>query len=160
MTYDKEILKLKRKIALLETRAAKAVERRKLTALRKVTAFLKKLGYPSLAALTADLGSPKVTLVPKGKKRATITDSIRKGVIADLKAGKKAAAVSKKHGISLPSVNNIKKAAGLTKSKKAAPKPIVKKASKPKKKTKKASPKAEVITPATNSAPSLSPGNN
>jgi hypothetical protein len=156
MTYDKEILKLKRRIVSLETKAAKAIERRKSVVLRKVTALLKKLGYPSLAALTSDVGSTKVVSAVKVRKRANITDVIRKGVVSDLKTGKSAAAVAKKHGISRPSVNNIKKAAGLTKSrkaKKAVAKVVAKKPAKTTRKTKKGPPKpAEVAQPSTSTA--------
>ena len=55
----------------------------------------------------------------KGRKkrtRATITDELRDKVIADAKAGKMTGVeIAKAHGISVPSVANIKKAAGLTK---------------------------------------------
>jgi hypothetical protein len=160
MTYDKEIQKLKKKIASLETKAAREVERKKKATIRKVSAFLKKLGYPSLAALTADVGTPKVVSVTKVKKRATITDAIRKSVISALKAGTKAAVVAKSHGISIPSVNNIKKAAGLTKNKKTkkpALKAVAKRGSKSKKKIKKVSSKIAEPAVATASVSSPSP---
>jgi hypothetical protein len=60
---------------------------------------------------------------PKTRKRAVITDSVRGRVKALLKAGKSGSQVAKAVGISLPSVQNIKKAVGLVKKpKKAAPK--------------------------------------
>ena len=60
----------------------------------------------------------------KTRKRAVITDSVRAKVKALLKAGKSGSQIAKAVGISLPSVQNIKKAFGLVKSKKkAAPKP-------------------------------------
>jgi len=161
MLYDKEILKLKRKISSLEAKAAKAKERRKSIALRKVTVLLKKLGYSNLAALTADVGGSKVDPVATVRKRAIITASIRKDVVADLRTGKSAAVIAKKHGISLPSVNNIKKAAGLTKSRKAkkvvakrVPKKVAKPATKSKKKTTKAGEPALVGEPAGNASQS------
>lgn len=59
---------------------------------------------------------------PKRRKRAKITDAVRAKVKALVKAGKTGSAVAKALGISLPSVQNIKKALGLVKGrKKAAP---------------------------------------
>jgi hypothetical protein len=57
----------------------------------------------------------------KTRKRAVITDSVRAKVKALLKAGKSGSQVAKAVGISLPSVQNIKKAFGLVKAQKKAP---------------------------------------
>jgi hypothetical protein len=146
MTYDKEILKLKRKIASLEAKALRATARTESTHRKKVISLAKKLGYKTVHVLYAELfklggkidqalGTTDAT--PKKRKRRTITPAMRKAVVAGLKAGQPATKVAKSVGISLPSVNNIKKAAGLTKSKKTvkkgAPKKVVgKTARKPK----------------------------
>jgi hypothetical protein len=55
---------------------------------------------------------------PKPRKRATITDAVRAEVKALVKAGKTGSHIAKALGISLPSVQNIKKALGLVKSSK------------------------------------------
>ena len=62
-------------------------------------------------------GRPKKTAVaPKIRKRAKITAAIRARVKKLVKSGKSGAQVAKAVGISLPSVQNIKKAAGLVKA--------------------------------------------
>jgi len=67
---------------------------------------------------------PVKATAPKKRKRATITDAIRAKVKSLVKAGKTGAEIAKELKISLPSVQNIKKAAGLVRtSKKSAPKP-------------------------------------
>ena len=58
---------------------------------------------------------------PKTRKRAVITDSVRAKVKTLLKAGKSGSQIAKTVGISLPSVQNIKKAFGLVKAQKKAP---------------------------------------
>lgn len=59
---------------------------------------------------------------PKGgkrrKKRAKITPELRNEIIAAVKAGGTGGAVARKFGVSLPTVQNIKNAAGLTKKRK------------------------------------------
>ena len=62
-------------------------------------------------------GKAKSKPAKKGK-RTKITDDIRKGIIAALKEGKTAQAVADKFGCSAPTVNQIKKKAGLVKAKK------------------------------------------
>jgi len=54
----------------------------------------------------------------KRAKRTIITAELRKGIIAALKAGGTGAAIASKFGVSVPTVHNIKKAAGLTKARK------------------------------------------
>ncbi|MEZ5276259.1 MAG: hypothetical protein R3F07_07765 [Opitutaceae bacterium] len=49
------------------------------------------------------------------RKRTTITPEIRDGVIAAVKGGATSGAVAAQFGVSVPTVQNIKKAAGLTK---------------------------------------------
>jgi hypothetical protein len=71
----------------------------------------------------------KATKTPKAKKavkkgakkrakRTIITAELRKGIIAALKAGGTGAAIASKFGVSVPTLHNIKKAAGLTKARK------------------------------------------
>lgn len=121
----REIEKLKRRIATLEAKATKSAAKKQKSDKRKVTALARKLGYKTAEALFTALfgGSPASAAAPAGKrrKRARLTDENRKAIVADLKSGQfSAAQVAKKHGVSVPTVNLIKKAAGLTKSRKAA----------------------------------------
>jgi hypothetical protein len=59
-------------------------------------------------------GRPAIARVPEKRRRGRITAVVRKRVIAMIKSGKSGASAAKAVGISLPSVQNIKKAAGLT----------------------------------------------
>jgi hypothetical protein len=132
-----ELAKAKSKLAQAEA---------KLAADR--TAALAKLpsdyGFDSLndfiKALTAAAGK-----APKGKKakagkapakapkaakaakrgRTKITPELKAQVIEAVKADKSGAEIAKAFGISLPSVQNIKKEAGLVKSRAAAPAAVV-----------------------------------
>lgn len=120
-------------------------------------------GFDSLRAFVAAIkaaggkgrvGRPKKSAKPKSRKRAKITDATRAKVRALVNAGKTGAAIATALGISLPSVQNIKKALGLVKS---AKKGKVKKApakakAAPKAKKKRAAPKKAVV-----SAPKAAP---
>ena len=78
-------------------------------------------------------GRPKkAAAAPKTRKRAKITAAIRAWVKKLVQAGESGSQVAKAVGISLPSVQNIKKAAGLVKSRKpeAKKKPVKKKVAK------------------------------
>lgn len=81
-----------------------------------------ELGFSSKAELIAALGGKGggASVATGGKRtRARITDEIRAKIVADLKAGTMTGAeVAKKYGISLPSVANIKRDAGLTATRK------------------------------------------
>jgi transposase len=58
---------------------------------------------------------------PAGKRtRAKLTPELKSKVIAAVQAGKTGSAVAKEFGISLPSVQNIKKEAGLVKARGSA----------------------------------------
>jgi len=48
------------------------------------------------------------------RKRTTITPELRDSILAAVKGGGTGSAVAKKFGVSLPTVQNIKRAAGLT----------------------------------------------
>jgi len=158
-TTEKEIAKLKRKIATLEAKAIKADAKRKKTALHKIMAIVTKYGFATLAELTADAKNIVSKRADAPRKRAKITAAIRKAILADLKKGVDSAlAIAKRHGVSQPSVNNIKKAAGLTKSRKAKAvrkalvKRTSKKISKPRKAPKAPVPAAASETPVTAAA--------
>lgn len=68
----------------------------------------------------------KAAKAPKAEKagkrtRAKITPELKQQVISAVQAGKSGAEIAKAFGISLPSVQNIKKEAGLVKARAAAP---------------------------------------
>jgi|SRR5665213_599211 len=66
----------------------------------------------------AAAGARKSAGAKNRRKRAVITDATRAAVKKLSKAGKTGAQISKTVGISLPSVQNIKKALGLVKARK------------------------------------------
>jgi hypothetical protein len=71
------------------------------------------------AAAGGKRGRPAKTLAPgKRRKRATITDAIRTNVKKLVDAGKTGSQIAKALKISLPSVQNIKKALGLVQTSK------------------------------------------
>lgn len=86
---------------------------------RELAALPAQYGFDNvpkfLKAVKAAAGSkPKAADAPKGKRtRAKITDDTRAKVKALVEEGKTGAEIAKALGISLPSVQNIKKAAGL-----------------------------------------------
>lgn len=99
---------------------------------KELASLPKAYGFDSLKAFIAAVeasGSGKRSRIkktkkaykPKTRKRAVITDSVRAKVKALLKAGKSGSQIAKAVGISLPSVQNIKKTFGLVKATKKAP---------------------------------------
>lgn len=86
--------------------------------------FIKALKAASAKSGRKVKGKGKVAKAPKAAKpakagkrtRAKITPELKALVIADVQAGKSGAEIAKTHGISLPSVQNIKKEAGLVKA--------------------------------------------
>jgi hypothetical protein len=62
--------------------------------------------------------APKAAGGKKRRKRSVITDATRASVKKLAEAGKSGAEIAKEVGISLPSVQNIKKALGLVKARK------------------------------------------
>jgi hypothetical protein len=64
--------------------------------------------------------APKVAK-PAKRTRAKITPELKAQVIAAAQEGKTGAEIAKAFGVSLPSVQNIKKEAGLVKARSAAP---------------------------------------
>lgn len=163
----REIEKMKRKIASLEASVEKASAKKLKSDRKRVAAFIKKLGYKSVdhlfAAISGKVAVVKAALV-KRRKRAKITTAIRKSIVADLKrGGMTATAIAKKHGVSVPTIGNIKKSSGLTRSRKAKKKAVKKTPAKrkavrktaPKKATRR---KAKVAKPVAASAASLETG--
>lgn len=119
----KELAAAKAKVAELE--ASLVAERRQ--ALLDLPA---QMGYASVAELVKALrqaergGSaprkPRAAAAPKAgdRKRASITDETRAEVKKLVEEGKSGAEIAAKLGISLPSVQNVKKALGLVKARK------------------------------------------
>lgn len=117
----KELEAAKAKVAELEQSLAKE-RRQKLAKLPAefgfddLSAFIKALkdaavarkGRPAKAAVVAKGGK-------KRAKRARITPELKDKVKAAVSAGKTGAAIAKEFGISVPSVQNIKKEFGLVK---------------------------------------------
>ena len=68
-------------------------------------------------AAPAAVAQPAAPAKKKRRKRAVITDATRAQVKKLVKAGKSGSEIAKAAGISLPSVQNIKKALGLVKKK-------------------------------------------
>lgn len=117
---------LQRRVAKLQAEIAKAESKQKA----KLLELPKKYGFASIEAVIQALqslssrgrrGRPVGATKPsRGKKRtrATITDAVRAEVKKMANAGKTGAEIARAVGISLPSVQNIKKAAGLVKARK------------------------------------------
>jgi hypothetical protein len=115
--------------ALAKTRAKLAeLEKSVATELnRELSALPAKYGYDSLPAFFSAVraasrgrgraGKPAGNGAPR-RKRAVITAETRAKVKALIEAGKTGAEIAKTVGISLPSVQNIKKALGLVKARK------------------------------------------
>jgi hypothetical protein len=112
-----EVRKQERKIAIRE---AKLLHERALA----LSGLPGMYGFDSAAAflkaVRAAVGPASKKRTGKAKsgkrRRAKITPKIKEGVAAAVKEGKTGSEIAKKFGISLPSVHNIKKAAGLVKN--------------------------------------------
>ena len=107
---------------------------------QELTVLHKQYGFPDLKsffkAVRAAAGGgiegasrkpkrpKKAAATPKTRTRAKITAAIRARVKKLVQAGKSGSKIAKAVGISLPSVQNIKKAAGLVKSRKPEPKKV------------------------------------
>ena len=127
----KELTQLKAAVAKLEAQVAAELP-------AALAALPEKFDYPSLKSFIkalkqaagrkpktrkkAKVAKVKAAKAPKAakRKRAKITDEIRAQVKTALESGQKAGAVAKAAGISLPSVQNIKKQLGLVKVRGAA----------------------------------------
>ncbi len=114
----KEIEAAKAKIAVLEQSVAAELT-------KELAALPAKYGFDNakafIKAVKVATGGGKVRAAGKGGKRRTravITDETRAQVKKMVEDGKSGAAIAKSLGISLPSVQNIKKALGLVKARK------------------------------------------
>ncbi len=114
---------LKNRVAKLQAEIEKAESKQKA----KLLELPKKYGFASIDAVIEALQSlskrkgarPANATAGKGKRtRATITSAMKAKVAELAKAGKTGAQIATAVGISLPSVQNIKKAAGLVKARK------------------------------------------
>lgn len=132
MSFTDQLAELEKAKAKLAQAEAKLSADR-VAALAKLPA---DYGYSSLnefiKALKAAAGKAKkgkkvkAAKAPKAQKaakrtRAKITPELKAQVIAAAQEGKTGAEISKAFGVSLPSVQNIKKEAGLVKVRSAAP---------------------------------------
>lgn len=115
----KEIEATRAKLAALEANAAAGLSK-ELAALPAAYGFdTAKAFIKAVKAATGGGASRKVKGAKKGKRtRATITDAMRVQVKKLADAGKTGAQIAAAVGISVPSVQNIKKALGLVKARK------------------------------------------
>jgi hypothetical protein len=119
----KELEATKAKVASLEKSIATQLNK-ELSALPakfgfdSVDAFLKAVKAAGGAKRKARGAAKKAGPAKKRRKRAVITDATRAEVKKLVEAGKTGSAIAKAVGISLPSVQNIKKALGLVGKKK------------------------------------------
>jgi len=110
----KELEATKVKVAALEKKIATQLH-------RELAALPGKFGFDSVAAFLKAVkaaGGKHRGAAPKRvakRRRAVITDATRAEVKKLTEAGKTGAVIAKALGISLPSVQNIKKALGLVK---------------------------------------------
>ncbi len=91
---------------------------------KKLAGLHKEAGFGSTVELIAALkglvskqkpGIGKKNTVLQSGKRTKITAPMRAKIVAALKGGAKGTAVAEEYGISIPSIQNIKKENGLTK---------------------------------------------
>ncbi len=122
----KAIKETKSKLAALEKKAS-AEQKKRIVNLHTDAGFSTRAELiEALQALGGGAKKPRGRKAAKkaaGKakkriKRTVITPELKQGIIAALKAGGKGTAVAAKFGVSVPTLHNIKKAAGLTKSRK------------------------------------------
>jgi len=118
----KELEATKAKMAVLEKSIAKRI-RKELASLHtsygfeSLKEFIGALKKSSGPARGGRRGKPaKAAVKAKRRKRAVITDATRSAVKKLVASGKTGSQIAKALGISLPSVQNIKKALGLVKS--------------------------------------------
>jgi len=121
-TKIKELEATKARVASLEKSIAAQLN-------KELSALPAKFGFDNVAAFIKAVKAAgggkrggrvakKATAGKKRRKRAVITDATRAEVKKLVEAGKTGAAIAKTVGISLPSVQNIKKALGLVGKKK------------------------------------------
>ena len=121
-TQIKELAAAREKLAELERAVATELPQ-ELSGLHEqygfsdVNSFLKAVKSAARGGGRKKAGRPKKAVVPKTRKRAVITAATRAQVKKLVKAGKSGSQIAKTVGISLPSVQNIKKALGITRPK-------------------------------------------
>ena len=113
----KELAAARAKVVALEQSIAKEMK-------QKLVKLPSEYGFDSLSSFIKALKqaaggrgakADKVGRPGKRAKRAKITPELKESVKEAVKAGKTGAAIAKEFGISLPSVQNIKKEFGLVK---------------------------------------------
>lgn len=121
----KEIEEARAKLATLEAAAADDLKKELLTLPARYGFADGKAFIAAFKAANGDTGKPRgrkakaaAPAASKTRKRATITDETRAEVKKLTEAGKTGLEIAKAVGISLPSVQNVKKALGLVKKKK------------------------------------------
>jgi len=116
-TQIKQLEATKAKVIKLESAIAAQLA-------RELAALPRKFGFPSVAAFLKAVksaaggrakGAAKAPAGGKRRKRAVITADTKAKVKSLVQAGKTGAEIAKGVGISLPSVQNIKKELGLVK---------------------------------------------
>ncbi|MCH6256584.1 hypothetical protein MLD52_08510 [Puniceicoccaceae bacterium K14] len=114
----KEIAGYEAKIASLQKKV-ESDRRKELASLHKKVGFDKRA---DLIACLMELENKKPSRVSYSKagktraKRTRITDSLRADIIKAVKKGEKGVEVAARFGVSIPTLHNIKKAAGLVKA--------------------------------------------
>jgi hypothetical protein len=122
-SYIRQAAKIRRTLARLERRIARRLP-------IELAGLPAQYGYATadefIAAVESTAGGRRrrsagrrKALVRKVRKRAVITAAVRAQVKKLVKAGKPGLAIAKAVGISLPSVQNIKKALGLVKARRS-----------------------------------------
>lgn len=113
----KELAKAKEKVANLES-AITSVRKKQLEKLHADLGFESREDLISALRSIGRGGKGRRGRAAAGKKprrkRTTITPELKAKIEAAARAGGKGMAIAKKFGVSLPTVQNIKRAAGLT----------------------------------------------
>ena len=165
-TQIKELAAAREKLAELELSVETGL-RQELSGLHEqygfsdVTSFLKAVKSAAQGGGRKKRGKAKeakATAGPKKRKRAVITAATRARVKKLVKAGKSGSAIAKAVGISLPSVQNIKKALGLVKSRGSKAKKTPAKKKLAKKRTVKKAPAKKAPAAPQAPAPVAAPG--
>lgn len=115
-----------KEIADYEARIASLQKKVESDRRKELTTLHKKVGFATRADLIESLialdGGKKATRVSRssngGKvraKRTKITEALRADIIKAVKSGEKGVDVAARFGVSIPTLHNIKKSAGLVK---------------------------------------------
>lgn len=112
----KEIADYEAKIASLQKKVD-SDRRKELASLHKKVGFATRADLiESLIALDSNKKTPASVGENGRAKRTKITESLRNDIIAAVKSGEKGVDVAARFGVSVPTLHNIKKAAGLVKA--------------------------------------------